>query len=294
PAERPLGHDLYQSAVHCVRLPDRHRRRRASHLRRPRRRLRPGILCRHHAFAAATRGAGVDLLRLPADCRLFHEQHHGRHHRPQRAPWRLRRRDRTRRPHFGAQGPDAGGARAGHVAPGGHPQDRPAASADPHDAGARIALHLRHQGQRHCLGHRGAGTAAAVADRRRADLSLSAGLYDPDDCLLSDLLPGRAWRRPPLPPGRASRFVMTAGWSLVWDNAGRFAEGALLTVELTVVTMLLAIPGGLLLAFLRLSRWRLIRFAATAFVELFRSTPLILQIYWVYYVLPSFTDILLP
>jgi len=87
---------------------------------------------------------------------------------------------------------------------------------------------------------------------------------------------------------------MTAGWSLVWDNAGRFAEGALLTVELTVVTMLLAIPGGLLLAFLRLSRWRLIRFAATAFVELFRSTPLILQIYWVYYVLPSFTDILLP
>jgi polar amino acid transport system permease protein len=87
---------------------------------------------------------------------------------------------------------------------------------------------------------------------------------------------------------------MTAGWSLVWDNAGRFAEGALLTVELTMLTMLLAIPGGLLLAFLRLSRWQLIRFLATAFVELFRSTPLILQIYWVYYVLPVFTDIRLP
>jgi polar amino acid transport system permease protein len=87
---------------------------------------------------------------------------------------------------------------------------------------------------------------------------------------------------------------MTPGWALIWDNADRFAAGALLTVELTAVTMVLAIPGGLVLAFLRLSRWRVIRFAATAFVELFRSTPLILQIYWVYYVLPSFTEIRLP
>jgi polar amino acid transport system permease protein len=87
---------------------------------------------------------------------------------------------------------------------------------------------------------------------------------------------------------------MTPGWSLIWDNADRFAAGALLTVELTALTMILAIPGGLVLAFLRLSRWRAIRFASTAFVELFRSTPLILQIYWVYYVLPSFTEIRLP
>jgi polar amino acid transport system permease protein len=87
---------------------------------------------------------------------------------------------------------------------------------------------------------------------------------------------------------------MTPGWSLIWENADRFAAGALLTVELTVLTMVLAIPGGLVLAFLRLSRWRVIRFAATAFVELFRSTPLILQIYWVYYILPVFTEIRLP
>jgi His/Glu/Gln/Arg/opine family amino acid ABC transporter permease subunit len=87
---------------------------------------------------------------------------------------------------------------------------------------------------------------------------------------------------------------MTSGWALIWENTDRFAAGALLTVELTVLTMVLAIPGGLVLAFLRLSRWRVIRFAATAFVELFRSTPLILQIYWVYYILPVFTEIRLP
>jgi His/Glu/Gln/Arg/opine family amino acid ABC transporter permease subunit len=87
---------------------------------------------------------------------------------------------------------------------------------------------------------------------------------------------------------------MTLQWSVVWNNLGRLGEGAELTVILAVVTMALAVPGGLLLAFLRLSRFGLVRGAATAFVEFFRATPLILQIYWVYYVLPVFSDILFP
>ena len=87
---------------------------------------------------------------------------------------------------------------------------------------------------------------------------------------------------------------MRFDWSVIWDNLGRLAEGTELTVLLAVITMVLAIPGGLLLAFLRLSRFRLVRGGATAFVEFFRATPLILQIYWVYYVLPVMTGILFP
>ena len=122
---------------------------------------------------------------------------------------------------------------------------------------------------------------------------------------------------------------MTFDWSVIWNNLGLLGKGAELTVFLAVVTMVcvlvgrgfevsvsvaslagmsfgvallgidfgllaLAVPGGLLLAFLRLSRFRLVRGAATAFVEFFRATPLILQIYWVYYVLPVFSDILFP
>ena len=63
-----------------------------------------------------------------------------------------------------------------------------------------------------------------------------------------------------------------------------------MTVFLTVTTMLLAIPGGLLLAFLRLSPFKPVSWAATGFVEFFRATPLVLQIYWAYYVLPSLVD----
>lgn len=80
---------------------------------------------------------------------------------------------------------------------------------------------------------------------------------------------------------------MNLHWDVVFDNWRIFLDGALLTILLTVVTMVLAIPGGLLLAFLRLSPVRGISLAATCFVEFFRATPLLLQIYWVYYVLPA-------
>jgi His/Glu/Gln/Arg/opine family amino acid ABC transporter permease subunit len=84
---------------------------------------------------------------------------------------------------------------------------------------------------------------------------------------------------------------VTFDWSVVWDNRWRLVDGAAMTVTLTVVTMAIALPGGLLLAFLRLSRLRLIRVAATGFVEFFRATPLVLQLYWVFYVLPAAFDI---
>jgi polar amino acid transport system permease protein len=84
---------------------------------------------------------------------------------------------------------------------------------------------------------------------------------------------------------------VTFDWSVISDNADRFAEGAAMTVLLSVLTMALAIPGGLVLAFLRLSPLAPVRLAATAFVEFFRATPLILQIYWAFYVMPAVLDI---
>ena len=64
-----------------------------------------------------------------------------------------------------------------------------------------------------------------------------------------------------------------------------------MTIALTVLTMAIAVPGGLLLALLRLSPLVPIRTLATWFVEFFRATPLILQIYWAFYVLPATFDI---
>lgn len=84
---------------------------------------------------------------------------------------------------------------------------------------------------------------------------------------------------------------MTFEWSVVWSSLPRLLDGAWMTIWLTFATMALAIPGGLVLALMRLSRLRLVSLSATAFVEFFRATPLILQIYWIYYVLPAYFDI---
>ena len=79
---------------------------------------------------------------------------------------------------------------------------------------------------------------------------------------------------------------MTLDWSVVWRNAGALAEGTELTVALAVLTMVIAVPGGIVLALMRLSRSRLLSGASASFVELFRNLPLILVIYTAYYVMP--------
>jgi His/Glu/Gln/Arg/opine family amino acid ABC transporter permease subunit len=79
---------------------------------------------------------------------------------------------------------------------------------------------------------------------------------------------------------------MNLDWSVVWRNAGALAEGTELTVALAVLTMTIAVPGGIVLALMRLSGSRLLSGASASFVELFRNLPLILVIYTAYYVMP--------
>ena len=79
---------------------------------------------------------------------------------------------------------------------------------------------------------------------------------------------------------------MKLDWSVVWANSGALMQGTELTVALAVATMALAIPGGILLALLRLSGSRVLSSASAGFTELFRNLPLILVIYSAYYVMP--------
>ena len=70
-----------------------------------------------------------------------------------------------------------------------------------------------------------------------------------------------------------------------------FLQGAAITWVITCAAMLLAVLGGLLLAIARLPsplrarRW--LAAAATAYVEIFRGTPVLLQLYVLYYGLAS-------
>jgi His/Glu/Gln/Arg/opine family amino acid ABC transporter permease subunit len=84
---------------------------------------------------------------------------------------------------------------------------------------------------------------------------------------------------------------MTFDWSVVWQNADALLKGVELTVLLAITTMAISIPGGIVLALMRLSNVRVLSAASAAFVELFRNLPLILVVYSAYYIMPVATGL---
>ena len=65
-----------------------------------------------------------------------------------------------------------------------------------------------------------------------------------------------------------------------------FVRGAGITLELTAVGLTLGFVLGLLLALAKVYAPRLLRGAATAYIEVFRGTPLLVQLFLIYYGLP--------
>jgi His/Glu/Gln/Arg/opine family amino acid ABC transporter permease subunit len=84
---------------------------------------------------------------------------------------------------------------------------------------------------------------------------------------------------------------MKFDWLVIWRNLDAFADGVKLTILLAVATMAIAVPGGIVLAMMRMSGIRILSALAIAFTELFRNVPLILVIYMAYYVLPVMSGI---
>ena len=67
---------------------------------------------------------------------------------------------------------------------------------------------------------------------------------------------------------------------------GPMSAGALVTLKLFFITLLLSVPLGLVLALLRLSRVKAISSAVGGYIWLMRGTPLMLQLLFVYFALP--------
>lgn len=65
-----------------------------------------------------------------------------------------------------------------------------------------------------------------------------------------------------------------------------FISGAQYTLKLAFVVVILSIPLGALLALMRLSSNRLLKSIARGYIEIIRGTPLLVQVYLVYFGLP--------
>ncbi|WAP69728.1 ectoine/hydroxyectoine ABC transporter permease subunit EhuD [Jiella pelagia] len=76
-------------------------------------------------------------------------------------------------------------------------------------------------------------------------------------------------------------------WAFVWQILPTLLQGAQITVVATLLGFVLAAVAGLLLAVLRRSPNKLIARPANGFVEFVRGTPLLVQLYFLFYILPG-------
>ncbi len=63
-------------------------------------------------------------------------------------------------------------------------------------------------------------------------------------------------------------------------------QGTLVTLRITAAAALLAAVLAFLAALAKLARWRPLRWAANVYIEVFRGTSLLVQLFWLFFVLP--------
>ncbi|MBO1012339.1 ectoine/hydroxyectoine ABC transporter permease subunit EhuD [Achromobacter sp. SD115] len=75
-------------------------------------------------------------------------------------------------------------------------------------------------------------------------------------------------------------------WSFALEILPTLGSALLITIQATVLGMLVAVTLGLALALLRRSRLRIVSLPTAFVIEFVRSTPLLVQMYFLFYVLP--------
>ena len=81
---------------------------------------------------------------------------------------------------------------------------------------------------------------------------------------------------------------LTSDWAFAWSILPILLIGLKVTVEATIFGFLLALVLGLVLALLRAVPLRIISWPIAVLIEFVRDTPLLVQLYFFYYVLPDY------
>lgn len=86
-------------------------------------------------------------------------------------------------------------------------------------------------------------------------------------------------------------MITVEGFAKVMEYAVYFKNGVIYTVLLSVFSVVIGFVLALLIALLRLSKIKPLRWLSGAYVEIVRGTPMLVQLYIVYYGIFSFIDI---
>jgi polar amino acid transport system permease protein len=87
---------------------------------------------------------------------------------------------------------------------------------------------------------------------------------------------------------------MDWSWQFVWEILPNLFRGFLITIEATLLGSVVAAVIGLVFAILRRSENRLVSRPVGFVVEFIRGTPLLVQLYFLFYILPDFGVLLSP
>ena len=79
-----------------------------------------------------------------------------------------------------------------------------------------------------------------------------------------------------------------AQWSILWEMPYRewIIDGLLLTLEISLTSWVFALVIGILIGMMAEAPWKIVRAFSIVYVEIFRNIPLLIQLFFSYFVIP--------
>ncbi|MGO4529081.1 amino acid ABC transporter permease [Paenibacillus sp. 2TAF8] len=87
---------------------------------------------------------------------------------------------------------------------------------------------------------------------------------------------------------------MDSSWQVILDALPLLLEGTVVTLKIVVISLMFAMVIGLISGLMSTSLNRLLRLVASLYVDIIRGTPLLVQVYFIYFGLPVFLDMRIP
>jgi glutamine transport system permease protein len=87
---------------------------------------------------------------------------------------------------------------------------------------------------------------------------------------------------------------LKSAWEVILESLPILLQGSLITLKIVSISLCIAFVIGLISGLMSTSSNRLLRYIATGYVDLIRGTPLLVQVFFIYFGLPVFLDVRIP
>lgn len=72
----------------------------------------------------------------------------------------------------------------------------------------------------------------------------------------------------------------------ITDFVQPLISGAAITLKVMILSVIVALVLSFVFGFMKLSKWRILRWIANVYIEVFRGTSLLIQLFWLFFALP--------